>query len=82
MATLHNLHRVTETPDPRHETEAFGRVDHEDQTDPAGIGSVLLIALAFLLFALFCVWCAAVTAGVPVEDVLREIWEAGRRHTQ
>lgn len=25
------LHRVTETPDPRHETEAFGRVEPEPQ---------------------------------------------------
>lgn len=31
MATLRNLHRVTETPDPRHETEAFGRVETEPQ---------------------------------------------------
>lgn len=49
------LHRVTETPDPRHETEAFGRVETEPQRGRVN-WSALVAGAACLAFWACVVW--------------------------
>lgn len=53
----------------------------DDQSQDAGIGSVLWICAAFLGFSCLCVWLACAMAGVPLGDVMREIWRAGSPNT-